>query len=246
MSDPAPTLESLQQELAALRRAVSTLQFKEAQLRAIIKHETDLEADEPALLALMARSAEADIRAAVAGASAARASGGPLVVDGALPAAIYKALLRGMPPEEIFRPEKAHKPWLTVPFHLAPAYGRKAWRFAVDQVFGAWLVPAATEALGDARKGHVHDARLQRLLPGEVLAQPDGPVRSCLLFLQKGKEADGAGWTLVSGAGAPLACLPGRVVVVDRAAGDALRVSAAEGGDAVLPLYVFSCVIKTG
>jgi hypothetical protein len=68
-----------------------------------------------------------------------------LVLQDVLPSPFYDALLRGIPPIEIFADRPFNKQELTVPFALAPAYSRKVWSFFVTRVTRRHLVPALVE-----------------------------------------------------------------------------------------------------
>ena len=52
------------------------------------------------------------------------------------------ALLRGLPPLQLFADRPTNKQQLQVPFRLAPAYSRRVWRYLTSVVIPEWLAPA--------------------------------------------------------------------------------------------------------
>lgn len=67
------------------------------------------------------------------------------VVSKVLPDDLYDALLRGIPPEELFGDRPFNKQHLTVPFALAPRYSRRVWKYMSSVVLKEALQPALVE-----------------------------------------------------------------------------------------------------
>jgi hypothetical protein len=73
-----------------------------------------------------------------------------LVVDDLLPRPLYDALIKGLPPVELFNDHPPNRQQLTVPFTMAPAYARRIWSHLVDVVVPAMVMPALLERFGAA------------------------------------------------------------------------------------------------
>ena len=59
-----------------------------------------------------------------------------LVVSNVFPPDFYAALVRAIPPFELFADRPHNKRQLTVPFTYGPVYCRAIWKFLVDVVLG--------------------------------------------------------------------------------------------------------------
>jgi hypothetical protein len=64
-----------------------------------------------------------------------------MVIDGLLPEELYNALVRGLPPVEVFASKGAGKEQLAVPFSLAPSYSQRVWTHLVDDLIPNIIAP---------------------------------------------------------------------------------------------------------
>lgn len=63
------------------------------------------------------------------------------VIDNLLPITVYRSLLRGLPPVELFLNNDAGKPHLPVPFKLAPAYSQQIWHYVAGELVPEIIAP---------------------------------------------------------------------------------------------------------
>jgi hypothetical protein len=121
--------------IGEMRQAVSSLALRESQLRAVLEADADLEPhyarldavlDEPRIMA--------HVTEAVRRAQLQRFPFPHIVVENLFPRDFYAALVRGIPPVQLFEDKPVNKQQLTVPFALAPAYGRRVWTYMTDVV----------------------------------------------------------------------------------------------------------------
>jgi hypothetical protein len=135
-------VHALRTEMKSVRDELAAARLKESQLRAIVRRDGELEDKEPALAAMMARG---DIGAHVTAAferSTLHLEPFPwMVIDGLLPDDLFDALVKGIPPAELFADKPANKQQIKVPFDLAHSYGRRVWRFMVNVVAPQHIMP---------------------------------------------------------------------------------------------------------
>ena len=135
-------LEQLQQvngQLAQIAR-------RESQLRAIVRRDIELEDEQRDLEELLRDpGTAAHVACAIQRATLQSEPFPYAVVDDVLPKPLYAAVLKGIPPVEIFADRPANKQQLTVPFALAPAYSRTVWRFITGVAVSDWMMPAILE-----------------------------------------------------------------------------------------------------
>jgi hypothetical protein len=130
------------EQLRQLHAHLSRLELRESQLRAIIARDMELEDEQAALEGMLATTgAAAHAAAAIRRATLHHEPFPYLVVDEVLPKPLYVALLKGIPPAELFQDRPANKQQLTVPFAFAPEYSRTVWRFMTSIVVSDWLMP---------------------------------------------------------------------------------------------------------
>ncbi len=153
ISDPAVRFARLErqhreilEQLTQLNQQLSDAARRESQLRAILARDAELEDQLPRLDQMLAdeRTGPHVIRAI----ERAPLNTHPFpyaVVDDVLPRDLYGAVIRSLPPVELFSDRPVNKQQLTVPFKLAPAYSRKAWRFITAVVVPQFMMPAVVE-----------------------------------------------------------------------------------------------------
>lgn len=139
-------IEAVARDVQSLRHEVKKLAFRESQLRAVARADAALE---QALQRLPAacddKKIEAHFRAAVDAAQLHLEPFPYVVVNDAFPDRFYDALVRGIPPVEMFADKAFNKQSLRVPFPLAPAYSRRVWNFFVRRAAPRILQPALVE-----------------------------------------------------------------------------------------------------
>jgi hypothetical protein len=204
-------LSSMQQLAATLDRveaSVGRLDLRESQLRAIVRRDIDLEDDADALASVMC---DAETHAHIIGRiEAATLNSHPFphaVIDGLLPDALYEALIRGLPPVELFNDRPPNERQLAVPFKIAPAYSCRVWtymaRSVVEQMLtpallhlfrpalNAWLsttFPGLGDTAVDAVPLHASDGRILLRTRGYVIPphrDPKWGFVTCLLYLAR-------------------------------------------------------------
>ena len=112
--------------------ALPQLTAREAQLRAIIRADVANVDALPTLPAVLDRPRiAAHVRAAIACVQLRLDPFPHAIVPSLFPADFYAALLRGIPPVELFEEKAANKPYVNVPLTIAPDYSRRVWNFMV-------------------------------------------------------------------------------------------------------------------
>lgn len=133
---------ALEQSMRALKQDVAELSMRESRLRAIYQRDTELRDD--------LEQVGAVLDAAAVQAHAARAIGAaPLhlepfphaVIENLLPDPVYEAVLRGIPPVELFD-GATNKQRIVVPFEIAPLFSRRVWDFLLETVVDGAIGPA--------------------------------------------------------------------------------------------------------
>ena len=130
-------------EVKGLRDGLAQVTRRESQLRAVLKHDADLEASQANLEEVLARADTAPfITAAIRRAQFQDTPFPYAVIDDVLPADLYRCVLRGIPPLEVFSDRPVNKQQLTVPFSLAPMYSQRVWRFLTSVAIPDMIEPA--------------------------------------------------------------------------------------------------------
>ena len=150
VDNPAERFARVERQNAELLDHVKTLNHtladisrRESQLRAVLTRDTELEDALPALdRMLLDAGTGAHIAHAIERVKVRRDPCPYAVVDNVLPKELYAAVIRGLPPVEVFSDRPLNKQQLTVPFHLAPLYSQRVWRFLADVVVPQFVVPA--------------------------------------------------------------------------------------------------------
>jgi hypothetical protein len=144
--DDRRCLRELQESVTRLRSELAEVTRRERQLRAIALADARLEDKSRALERILDDlSIAAHVRAAVAAAPLHEDPFPYAVVDRLLPDAVYRALIDGLPPAELFSDRAINKQQLVVPLQLGPAYSRRVWGYMADTIVPDMIVPAVLE-----------------------------------------------------------------------------------------------------
>lgn len=136
-------------KLDTVSRRLDELGLRERQLRAVQRAEGRFDRCEGDLGAILDReSIAAHVRTAIASATLKEDPFPYAVVDNLFPDAFFDALIRGLPPAELFADRAVNKQQLTVPFEIAPRYGRRVWAFMAETVAAEIVAPAMLEKFG--------------------------------------------------------------------------------------------------
>ena len=140
--DVVARLDSMSGTMRTLQEQVNTLLRRESQLRAVMRADAAMEDGLASLPAACdEKKLEAHIRAAVERAELRLDPFPHVVLRDLFPNAFYDALVRGIPPPELFADKAFNKQQLKVPFSMAPAYGRRVWTFFVHRAAPRILQP---------------------------------------------------------------------------------------------------------
>jgi hypothetical protein len=144
--DLVARLDAMSLDIRGLRDEIRKLSFRESQLRAVARADAELEEAMQRLhTATDERKLEGHFRAAV-DRSELRLQPFPyVIIQDAFPDRLYDALVRGIPPIELFADKAFNKQSLKVPFPMAPAYSRRVWNFFVHRAAPRVLQPALLE-----------------------------------------------------------------------------------------------------
>jgi hypothetical protein len=136
-------LESMSAEMRTLQQQVTRLALRESQLGAVLRQDAALDSAVARLPAICDHErVAAHLRAAVEEAELRLDPFPYMLVRDVFPDDYFDALVRGIPPVELFADRPFNKQQIKVPFHLAPAYSRHVWNFFVDSVGRRVLQPA--------------------------------------------------------------------------------------------------------
>jgi hypothetical protein len=201
-------LAASDEEVRALRGTVSELRMREARLRAVYQRDVALA---PALDAVSAvldvDAVQRHVERAVDAATLHDHPFPHLVLTRLFPQSFYDAVIRGIPPVELFDGVE-NKQRLVVPFEMAPAYSRRVWTFLLDTVIEdtlgprlvrrfeeplrAWLATTWPDVEGrdlqSFLKLHCTDGRILLRRPGYVIPphrDPKWGFLTCLLYLAR-------------------------------------------------------------
>ncbi len=143
-----------------------------------------------------------------------------LVVDNVWPEPFYDALLKGIPPAELFADRPLNKRRLVVPFDWSHQYGARVWNFLVQEVLdrvvapvlvqkfkqplGEWLLanwPLPADAPTEHVKFQSTDGRILLRHRGYVIPphrDPKWGLITCLMYLAKPGDSEAWGTQLYS------------------------------------------------
>lgn len=144
---------ALEQELRTLTDAIAELRVRESRLRAIYERDIDLQ---PALdtvdRVLDAASIRSHVERSIDSAALDLDPFPHLVIEDLFPRSFYEAVLRGIPPVEMFDGTE-NKQRIVVPFEMAPAFSRRVWGFllhsVVDDIIGPALIRKFRQPLNE-------------------------------------------------------------------------------------------------
>jgi hypothetical protein len=135
----------LLEQMEALNQRVAESIRREAQVRAIIGRDIELE-DRLGELDQIFAGSRSDHIARVVDRAVLEADPFPYIVaDDVLPSELYRAAIRGLPPVELFSDRPVNKQQLKVPLRFAPAYSRRVWRFLTDVIIPDFVMPAVVK-----------------------------------------------------------------------------------------------------
>jgi len=137
-------------ELAAavsqLNQTIAKLALRESQLRAIMEADAALEDANAKLDDIVGDASVAQhVRDAVAGSKLRLDPFPHVIVKNLFPAALYKALIKGLPPVELFDDQPVNHQQLLVPLSMGPLYSRRVWKFLCREIVPKALAPAMVE-----------------------------------------------------------------------------------------------------
>src|SRR6266540_3329484 len=196
------------QKIDALERKLDEIGVRERQLRAVQRADGRFEHRERELDTILdPDSIASHVRAAVGSATLKVDPFPYVVVDNFLPDPLFHALIRGLPPAELFADGAINRQQLSVPFDVAPRYSRRVWSFMAERVAADMIAPAMLEkfgpevtawlrmnfpALGDNPLAEVpmncSDGRIMLRRPGYYIRphrDPKWGFLTCLLYLKR-------------------------------------------------------------
>jgi hypothetical protein len=218
----AARVDEMSVRLRELGEKVEALTLRESQLRAVAAADALFEEDVQRLPAICDEPRVlAHVREAV-GRSPLKTDPLPyVVVPNVFPPDFYAALVRAIPPPELFADRPLNKRQMTVPFTYGPAYSRAIWTFLVDVVLegafqpaiieklreplGEWIAqewpPLAANPLGPPMALHSTDGRILQRGRGYRIAphrDPKWGFITVLLYLARARESEQWGTQLYS------------------------------------------------
>jgi hypothetical protein len=191
-----------------IESSVDRLDLRESQLRAIVRRDIELQDDLDSLASVMCdREIHEHITSRIARATLNSSPFPHAVIDRVLPDALYEALIRGLPPVELFNDRLPNERQLAVPFKIAPMYGRRVWTYMARTIVEETLTPAILRlfapvlnawlcqnfpALGDDGIDrvplHASDGRILLRTRGYIIPphrDPKWGFVTCLLYLAR-------------------------------------------------------------
>ena len=208
------SIGEINDRIADLTAKIELLTLRESQLRAVATADAALE---DACAGLIAICDEATIvkhiRDAVARSHLVLDPLPYLIVSNVFPSTFYDALVRGIPPEELFADKPPNKQQLKVPLAYGPAYSRAVWKFLVDVALersfqpaivekfrgplSEWIArewpPLASDPLGPPMELHSTDGRILRRGRGYRIRphrDPKWGFVTVILYLPRAGDSD--------------------------------------------------------
>ena len=133
-------------EVKTLNERVAHVARREGQLRAVLARDAALESEQARLTGLLSDAGTAPHVTRAVGRGTLHLDPCPYaVVDDLLPKELYAAVLKGLPPVELFNDRPFNKQQLTVPFGLAPTYAQRVWTYLADVAVPDFIVPAVID-----------------------------------------------------------------------------------------------------
>ena len=213
-------LGTIGRDIAEIRSTLAALTEREAQLRAIANADAALDRHEPSLGPILdAEAIRSHVQSAVDAAALHLEPFPYAVVENLFPGKFYDALVRGIPPVELFG-GKVNKRQFVVPFPMGPAYGRRVWRFMAAAVaepmagilaakfrepLSAWVAAnwpeLAHDPLGAPMNMHASDGRIMLRGRGYNIPphrDPKWGFITCLIYLARPGDQETWGTALYS------------------------------------------------
>jgi len=135
--------EEILQQVKAMNDQLSQLTARESELRAVLERATEMDAHLDRLRKTLRKTTMAEQVGAAIGRAALHLDPFPYaVIDDFVPAVFYDALLKGIPPIELFEHKPAGKQHLDVPFALAPLYSQRVWQYMAGELVSKIITPA--------------------------------------------------------------------------------------------------------
>ena len=144
-------------QLKQLRDHTLRVERREAQLRAIMRRDIELESAYDSLSRIIAgdgRIAE-HVSGAIAAAQMCSRPCPWMVIDDLLPTPVYDALITGLPPVEQYNHVPLNRGHLLVPFTVAPAYSRRIWQYMARDIVPDLIRPAVIARFNDVLQAFV-------------------------------------------------------------------------------------------
>jgi hypothetical protein len=137
------SIERLTVKVDQIESSVGRLDLRESQLRAVTRRDLELQDEVASLAAVMCDDEiRAHITRQIESATIVSSPFPHVVIDRLLPDALYQALIRGLPPVELFNARPANERELAVPFKVAPLYAYRVWTYMARSVVEQMLTPA--------------------------------------------------------------------------------------------------------
>lgn len=138
--------EEILLQLKATNDKLLQLSARESELRAVLERATELDTHLDRLRKTLRKTTMAEqVSAAIDRAQLHLDPFPYTVIDDLTPAVFYDALLKGIPPVELFEHKPAGKQHLDVPFALAPLYSHRVWRFMASELVPKVIAPRIIE-----------------------------------------------------------------------------------------------------
>jgi hypothetical protein len=203
-------------QIKTINDRLSQLSARESELRSVLKREATLEPHMDTMLKIVSkRDTTGTVTAAIERAPLKLEPFPYAIVDDLLPVSLYRCLLRGIPPRDLFTSKAPDKEHVNVPFTLAPAYCRRVWRFMGDVVVPQIITPRILEKFRapidewiagnwpglapDSVPLHGSGGRIMLRRPGYRIMphrDPKWGFITCILYLARPQESDGWGTQL--------------------------------------------------
>ena len=134
--------DDILEQVKAMRHELSQLAMRESELRAVIERDTELDAQIDRLQKTLRKTTPVEkVSATLDGAELHLDPFPYIVVDDLTGPGLYAALLKGIPPVELFDNKPAGKTHLDVPFALAPIYSQRVWRYMAGEIIPKVIAP---------------------------------------------------------------------------------------------------------
>lgn len=134
------------EQVKALSGQLSQLAVRESELRAVLERDGELDPHQGALLKTLRKPRTPGRVTAAIDAAPLHLEPFPYaIIDNLLPITVYRSLLRGLPPVELFANKPVGKQHLDVPFTLAPLYSQRVWRFMAEELVPTVITPCVIQ-----------------------------------------------------------------------------------------------------